>query len=205
MKTITLTLSAALLALSTFAGNGEGENSKSLKVDPEKSKVFWTGKKVTGEHTGTLMVKSGFVELDNHVPTKVRIVMDMNSIVCTDLKDPGTNAKFVGHLKSDDFFSVSAHPEGIFEATTFTPIEGATGRNPNYEVKGTLTLKGIDHEVAFEAYILAKGGSVVSNGSAVFDRTHYDIKFRSGSVFDNLGDKMIYDDVELTFVLSAGV
>lgn len=204
MKTLTLTLSAALLALSTFASNGGGEATKSLKVDPEKSKVFWTGKKVTGEHTGTLMIKSGFVELDNGVPTKVNIVMDMNSIVCTDLKDPGTNAKFVGHLRSDDFFSVSTHPEGLFEATTFTPIEGATGREPNYRVIGSLTLKGIAHEVEFDAFILAKGGSVVSNGLAVFDRTQYDIKFRSGSVFDNLGDKMIYDDVELTFVLSAG-
>jgi len=205
MKKMTLALVAALFAITTFAGNGGGENTESLRVDPEKSKVFWTGKKVTGEHTGTLMVKSGFVELDNGVPTKVSIVMDMNSIVCTDLKDPGTNAKFVGHLKSDDFFSVSAHPEGQFESTSFEPIEGATGRNPNYKVKGTLTLKGIAHDVEFEAYILAKGGSVVSNGTAVFDRTNYDIKFRSGSVFDNLGDKMIYDDVELTFVLSAGV
>ncbi|MFN4197892.1 MAG: YceI family protein, partial [Flavobacterium sp.] len=33
------------------------------------------------------------------------------------------------------------------------------------------------------------------------DRTKYDIKYGSGSFFDNLGDKAIYDDFELTVVL----
>ena len=31
-----------------------------------------------------------------------------------------------------------------------------------------------------------------------FDRSKYDVKFRSGSFFENLGDKLIYDDIELS-------
>jgi polyisoprenoid-binding protein YceI len=34
----------------------------------------------------------------------------MNSIVDTDIADAGMNGKLVGHLKSDDFFSVVAFP-----------------------------------------------------------------------------------------------
>jgi hypothetical protein len=31
----------------------------------------------------------------------------------------------------------------------------------------------------------------------VFDRSKYNVKFRSGTFFENLGDKLIYDDIEL--------
>ena len=30
-----------------------------------------------------------------------------------------------------------------------------------------------------------------------FDRSIYDVRFRSGSFFENLGDKLIYDDIRL--------
>jgi len=204
MKTVITTLSAALFAVALFAGNGDGEKI-SLKVDTKQSKIFWTGKKVTGEHTGTLMIKSGSVELEDEKPTAVNIEFDLTTIVCTDLKDPDTNAKLVGHLKSDDFFSVAEHPTGTFTSTSLTPIAGAEGRDANYKVKGDLTIKGITEKVEFDAFISSKGKMLVSNGELEFDRTKYDIKFRSGSIFDGLGDKMIYDTVELTFVLSTGL
>ena len=33
------------------------------------------------------------------------------------------------------------------------------------------------------------------------DRTEYDVKYGSGSLFDNLGDNVIYDDFELDVTL----
>jgi len=204
MKKAITTLSAVLFAVALFAGNGGGEKV-SLTVDTKKSKIFWTGKKVTGEHTGTLMIKSGSVELEDEKPTAVNIEFDLTTIVCTDLKDSDTNAKLIGHLKSDDFFSVATHPTGTFKSTSLTSIEGAQGRDANYKVKGDLTIKGITDKVEFDAFVSSKGDMLVSNGALEFDRTKYDIKFRSGSIFDGLGDKMIYDDVELTFVLSTGL
>lgn len=204
MKKMMTTLTALCFALVLFAGNGEGEKI-SLKIDTKQSKIFWTGKKVTGEHTGTVMIKSGYVELEDEMPVKVLIEFDLTTIVCTDLKDPGTNAKLIGHLKSDDFFSVQKHPTGTFEATTFTPIAGAEGREANYKVKGELTIKGITNPVEFDAFISAKGKMLVSNGDLKFDRTKFDVRYGSGSFFDGLGDKMIYDDVELTYVISTGL
>lgn len=211
MKKLITACTAALFATALFAGapaalseNGEGEKV-SLKIDTKQSKIFWTGKKVTGQHNGTLMIKSGFVELEDEVPTKVHIEFDLTTIVCEDLKDPGTNAKLIGHLKSDDFFSVKKYPVGTFTATEFTPISGAEGRDANYTVKGDLTIKGITGPVEFEAFISAKGKMLVSNGDLTFDRTKYDIRYGSGSFFDGLGDKMIYDDVELTYVISTGL
>ncbi len=204
MKTMISTLAAALFAVTTFAGNGNGnEKGTTYEVNTEKSKVFWTGKKVTGEHTGTLSVQSGTVNVENGIPVSASLNIDFTSIVCTDLTDEGTNKKFVGHLKSDDFFSVEKFPVGKFEATSFTPISGAKDREANYTVKGNLTIKGITNEIEFPAFISTKGGALVANGKATFDRTKYDIKYGSGSFFEGLGDKAIYDDVDLNFVLSA--
>jgi hypothetical protein len=39
-------------------------------------------------------------------------------------------------------------------------------------------------------------GGYVAN--LVFDRSKYDVRFRSGSFFENLGDKLILDEIELT-------
>ena len=35
----------------------------------------------------------------------------------------------------------------------------------------------------------------------VFDRSKYDVQYRSGSFFENLGDRLILDDVELEVTL----
>lgn len=200
MKKTATFLAAALLNVAVIAGSGEKET---YTVNTEKSSIFWTGKKVTGEHTGTLAIKSGSVMVENGMPVAATFDIDMNSIVCTDLKDEGTNQKLVGHLKSADFFGVEDHPMGKFVATSFTPIEGAKDREANYKIKGTLTLKGISEEIEFEGLIAMKGSALVSNGSAEFDRAKYDIRYGSGSFFEDLGDKTIYDEVGLTFVLSA--
>lgn len=204
MKTITSTLAFFLFTFFAFAGNGEGEKN-TLQVNAKKSKIFWTGKKVTGEHTGTLMLSGGSVMVENGVPTGASLNIDMGTIVVTDIEDPETNAKLTGHLNSPDFFSTEKFPEGKFVATNFTPIEGATGEEPNYTITGKLTLKGITDEVSFPAFISVSGKKLVANGKITFDRSKWDIRYGSGSFFEGLGDKMIYDDVDLNFVLSANI
>ena len=36
------------------------------------------------------------------------------------------------------------------------------------------------------------------NADLVFDRSKYNVRFRSGSFFENLGDKLIIDDIVLS-------
>ena len=40
------------------------------------------------------------------------------------------------------------------------------------------------------------------NSNLTFDRTKYDVRYRSGNFFQNLGDKLIYDDIELEVSLA---
>ena len=198
-----LTLTAVLFAATARAE--EPANGKSVySIDIEKSKVHWLGKKVTGEHTGTISFYDGEVVYENEKPVTANIKMDMNSIVCTDLTNEQWNQKLVGHLKSDDFFSVEKHPESVFEATGFNamPID-ADGNN--YHVSGKMTIKGISHELSFPAKVEVSNSGLMALGVAKIDRTKYDIKYRSGSFFKDLGDNLIYDEFEIAFELVAKV
>jgi len=35
-----------------------------------------------------------------------------------------------------------------------------------------------------------------------FDRSKYDVRFRSGKYFENLGDKLILDDIDIRYIIS---
>lgn len=203
MKTIALSLAALALNLTVSASNPPAENGpkESIKLDTKQSKVLWTGKKVTGEHSGTIMLKNGMVEVEGSTPMSAAIVIDMTTIAVTDIKDPETNGQLVGHLMSPDFFGVKENPTGQFVASNITPIKGAKGDAANYMLNGKLTLKGITHDLSFPAHIEVKNGTIKANGTLTFDRSKYDIRYGSDSFFDNLGDKVIYDDVELSFEL----
>lgn len=124
--------------------------------------------------------------------------MDMTSLTVEDITDPDMNKKLSDHLKSDDFFSVEKHNKSTFKIT-----DAKTSNGKDYDITGDLTIKGITKPVTFPATVAVNDGKITATGKLTFDRTHYDIKFRSGSYFENLADKMIYDDVELDVKLVA--
>jgi polyisoprenoid-binding protein YceI len=168
------------------------------KVDINQSKVIWTGKKVTGEHTGNITLSEGKLITDGKTVTGGSFSIDMATITCTDLTDAGYNSKLIGHLKSDDFFSTEKHPKSTFTITNVTSKE-----KDQYSVKGNLTIKGITKELEFPATIQTVGNQVKATAKILVDRTKYDIKYGSGSFFDNLGDKTINDEFELNVTLVA--
>ncbi len=197
---------AALIGLSLNAwSNSNLTENTQYQVDINKSQVSWKGEKVTGFHEGHITVKSGVLQSLNGQLNGADLTIDMNSITCTDLKDQDYNQKLVGHLKSDDFFSVAAFPEATFQSTRLTPLKKADKDGHNFEITGKLTIKGITHEISFPATIDVEKSQLKASGKMVFDRTKWDIRYGSNSFFDNLGDRMIYNDVEIAFELKAQV
>lgn len=170
----------------------------SFKINPEQSKLTWLAKKVTGEHTGTINVTNGTLSLDNKILKGGSFELDTKSITVTDITDKESNAKLLGHLKSDDFFAVEK-----FDKATFNITSAQKNSDASYTVKGKLTIKGITNEISFPASVKQEGNKVIANAKIIVDRTKYDIKFRSKSFFENLGDKTIYDDFELNIQLVA--
>ncbi len=166
------------------------------KADVSKSKIVWLGKKVTGEHTGNITLKSGSLVTDGKSVKSGIFVIDMNSMTCTDLKDADYNGKLIGHLKNDDFFGTDKFPTSTLEIIS-TTVKSAN----QIDCKGKLTIKGISQEISFPAKIKMNKTSIVADAILTIDRTKFDVKYGSSSFFDNLGDKAISNDFTLTVSL----
>jgi polyisoprenoid-binding protein YceI len=168
-----------------------------LKVDTGASYINWKGYKVTGQHNGKVKLKGGSLTYDNGKLTGGNFEIDMTSITCEDLQGGGAQ-KLVGHLKSDDFFGVEKYPTAKFVITKV-----AEAKPGEYRVKGDLTIKNTTKPVSFNALVTEKEGKKVATATIKLDRSEYDVRFGSGTFFDNLGDKTIYDEFDLEVNLVA--
>lgn len=176
---------------------------RTLPVDPSAALLTWTGTKITGEHTGSVKLAQGSITMNGTDLGAADISVDMGSITVTDVEDSGTNAKLTNHLKSPDFFDTEHHALATFRTTKVEKLAGAAAGKPNYRVTGDLTIKGITHPCTFDCLVRQDAKAVRAAANVVFDRTKYDIRYRSGSFFPEIGDKAISDEVSLTFDIKA--
>jgi polyisoprenoid-binding protein YceI len=164
---------------------------ETYKVQPQLSTLGWTGKKVGGQHTGTINLKDGSMQVKGSQIAGGTFVADMASLKNTDLTDADYNAKLVGHLKSDDFFGVEKNPTATFVITSIKPLKGdANGNNA--------TIKGKTNPVSFPAKVGVKNGVAAATGTASIDRSKYDVKYGS-TLFGAAADKAIDDMFLLSF------
>lgn len=184
MKKFATTILAIVIASATTAFTVPVEEKT---VNTETSTITWKGYKVTGSHEGTVALESGKLEFDGDKLTGGAFTVAMSTLISTDLTGE-YKGKLEGHLKSDDFFGVEKFPTATLE---FTEVK-ATGKNA-YEVTANMTIKGQTHPVTFDMSVY--GSKATAN--LKIDRTKYDIRYGSGSFFDNLGDKTIYDEFDL--------
>jgi polyisoprenoid-binding protein YceI len=185
---ITKGIFAGVIALTLVAFSTSFEKKK---VDVEASKIMWTGEKLTGSHEGTIDLKEGYFEMEGGKLVGGEFTADMTSINVTDLEGD-SKGKLEGHLNSDDFFGVKKYPTARFEITT-----AAEKSDGVYGISGKLTIKGKTNPIAFDLEM--NDGTATT--TLVIDRTKYDIRYGSGSFFDNLGDKTIYDEFTLDIML----
>jgi polyisoprenoid-binding protein YceI len=172
--------------------------TKNFEVLSAKSNINWTGKKVTGAHNGTINIKAGALTLNNDKLSGGNFIIDTTSIKILDITDPATNAQFAGHLFSEDFFATDRFPEATFNITGIDQVNDG-----NNLIKGDLTIKEITHQVNFMAAVLITADVLTASGKILIDRTKYEMKFRSGNFFSNLGDTLIYNEFELDVTLTA--
>ena len=176
------------------------DKAATYKVDTQKSTVVWTGKKVTGEHKGTIPLSSGNILVEDKKIKSGIFEFNVSALTVTDITDKDGNAKLVGHLKNDDFFSVAKFPTAKYVVTS---VESKGG--DNYTVNGNLTIKGITNPISFPAVIKTDAKTLTASGTITVNRTKFDIKFKSASFFENLGDKAIYDDFTIDVNLVASI
>jgi polyisoprenoid-binding protein YceI len=191
LKITSLALLLVVLVSSAFIG----AKPDTYKVDVTKSSLTWVGKKFTGSHNGAIGLQSGNLLFNGKKLTGGNFVIDMTTI-----KDADKSANLEKHLKADDFFGADKFP-----TSTFTIKKVANGTGSTVNLTGDLTIKGVTNSITFPANIVwnADGSVTASADKVLVDRTKYGIKYRSKGMFPDVGDKMIYDDFELSIKLVA--
>ena len=193
-----------IVAITTFACNTTTEKEEkksdvavqdtSLSFNLENSNIKWTGTELTSKtHYGSLkLTQADLVIVDSKI-TSGEFSVDMTSLSVEDL-DGKSKERLEGHLSSNDFFSIEK-----FQTASLKILDSNSFENGSFKVNGELTIKDITHPIEFT---IIKIGDDNYNANLTFDRSKYDVKFRSGTFFENLGDKLILDDIDLDVNLS---
>lgn len=201
MKKTILTLAV----LATLSALTLREPGTLYKVDIQQSSVHWTGYYLFsfGEHNGTINLKKGELVITDDQLTGGSFEIDMNSMKNLDMPaDDGGNS-LVNHLKSDDFFSTNKFPSANFEITKVEPIKDATADQPNVEITGTLTLKGVKNTLKFPAKVKSNGSTLTAEAKFKFDRTKWNVHYNSGKIFSDVGDGAISDAIGMELIIRA--
>ena len=169
-----------------------------LQVDLDTSQINWVGRKVTGEHTGTLNLSNGWVVMDKATLVAGKFIFDMTSISNTDIESPEWRLKLESHLKDNDFFAVDSFPYAILEIKGNQAITGDKSVSNN-QILGDLTIRGIKQEFSFPISLQQSDSIFSAKGTVAINRTLFNIQYKSGRFFENLGDKLIYDDFTVQF------
>ena len=174
--------------------------SSQVQMDLTKSSIKWIGKEITTkEHFGALKFSKAQLEFNGDVLTGGEFMVDMTTLDVQDLSGGGKQ-RLEGHLRSDDFFSVDKHQTSYLKINEVIPPELSRieADNNSFEVIGELTIKGITQPIVFTLKPVSDQSYVAD---LTFDRSDYNVRFRSGSFFENLGDKLILDDIKLEVTL----
>lgn len=183
-----------------LAGTTSIACAQNFKAETNTSKIEWVGKKVTGQHNGEVKLKSGDFTLKDGNITSGNFVIDMKSIVALDLEGEWKQ-KLEGHLKSADFFDVEKSPTATFILTKCEVK--ADDKGNTHLLTGNLTIKGISNQITIPARVSTQDNKFVAIAEFSINRTDYNIKYGSGKFFQDLGDKMIYDDFDIKLNLAA--
>ena len=171
----------------------------SYKIINNESELKWIGKELsTKTHTGTLAFVNGEIDVNSNGAIHGKVQIDMTSIDVTDMQGKW-GEKLEAHLKSPDFFGVEKYPNAFIKFHS----EGKQIKDSQINLFGELTIKDITHPITFTAELLDIKPSIIAKANLSFDRSKYDVRFRSGKFFENLGDKLILDDINIDVLLVA--
>ena len=162
-------------------------SSNTYNVINAESILKWKGSKPTGSHDGIISIKEGNVTIDDFNLMSGNIVIDMSSIICTDITNKGTNEYFVKHLKNEDFFGVEMYPTASLEIISSKLIEGN-----KYEVLANMTIKEITNQIKFATVIVYDKNLATATGLLEIDRSKYNINQNLGFQILEINSYMIY-------------
>jgi polyisoprenoid-binding protein YceI len=135
----------------------------------QNSVLKWLGRKVGGEHTGTIALTDGFIRVEKGMIKAGQFGVDMKSIVVSDITDAGMNTKLVEHLKSADFFDVEKNPTAMFM------LNEVFASGSEMIARGDLTVKGTTHPLQFPIIVTQEGNQMRVKADFFIDKDLWSI------------------------------
>lgn len=180
-----------------------GAETAQYEVDTTASMIDWKGRKPGTTHTGTIKISDGTFSANDSIVESGTFTIDIASIEVTDLEGEDRE-NLENHLKGTvegkegDFFNVNEYPDATFEVT------GVSEENGETVLSGNLTMKGETKNVSFPVDINQNNDELeLTSDYFTIDRTDWKINFGSKSVFDDLGDNFVHDEMELKVTVKA--
>ncbi len=173
------------------------------RVDTEQSSIEWAGRNPNTRHFGTVRISDGQIQIENDTITGV-IEMDMNSIENMSLEGDELQPVLLSHLKSDDFFLVKVFPTAKIMINGGKLAEEPYLSSPNYEVDGTLDLRGVKADLSFLATITnTDDNGLIAEAHFDIDRTRWDVIYGSTRFFEHIGMHLVFDLISFQVKLVA--
>ena len=168
----------------------------------EKQTISWEATKITGStHSGIIKAVKGSFKVEDGSISFGMLNFVMNSFEVTDITGED-KANFEGHLKSEDFLDIEKFP-----VAKLVMNGSSIDKNGKMNLSCSFNFHGVvvDYIVPFTVEKMKMKGIYMYqiNGKFIIDRTKHNITYGSGSVFDDLGDRVINDDVKIGFAFTA--
>lgn len=178
------------------SGNGsikspDNVSGPAYHINNSRSLLRWEGSKPGGKHHGTIEVINGSAYSEGRLISGGSFEIDMRTIKNEDVQNEGMQQKLVGHLKSEDFFHVESFPLASFEIKRVEAAEGSI-----QVITGDLTLRGKSREISFPAKVSMDEKMIhARTGDIVLDRTMWGVNHMSKSVFAEMKDRYVDDEM----------
>ncbi|MBQ4802057.1 YceI family protein [Aquimarina sp. MMG015] len=164
-------------------------NGNSLKIDKENSEIRWEGfnKLHTSGHYGTVDFISGEFFKEKEKVTGGEFIINMNTIANI---DGGYSEMLVDHLKNSDFFDTENFPVAKLSIVNVTYNDDS-----NALITADLTIKDVKQPIEFEANIKYNNSKLIFISKFIIDRTRWNITYASGSIFGNVKNNLLSDEI----------
>jgi len=174
----------AVLLITSYLNTANAQED--TKIDITKSELQWFGEYTFyfGGHEGTIQFKEGHFIITNDKITGGEFVIDMNSIISTDIKNQEANEGLVSHLKDPDFFDVNNFPISKLVITNVTYHD-----TTHMKIHADFTIKGMTLPVNFQAEVDIEGEQLSTKFK--IDRMrwgiNYNSKLKDSAISDAIG------------------
>ena len=173
-------------------------------ISIENSEVEWIGKKLSSQHSGLIDIDWGYVIIQNNKISSADIVIDMQSIIVTDIEPDKGGLSLANHLKDPDFFNVDLYPTANFFIKDYEPQDlNKKDKNNICYLKGDLKILDIIRPYTIQIKLYPEKEYIRVIGKIEIDRTDFNITYGSDSYFDIAADRAISNIFDLNFKLIA--